>query len=195
MALPQRVLFPRAHVPVRIFEERYRRMLKDSLASHRMFCIGTLCDDGMQEAVYSTMGLGLIRVAVDHGDGTSHLLLQGVARVKVLEMRAGKIYARATIEPLHSVVAGRMTMSVLVDKLAELIRIRNVAGNAVPAAALNFLAEVRDPVILCDSVAQLLVRNWMDQQLVLEVLNVRERIHLVTRLLQKEIEYFKEVTT
>ena len=37
MTLPDTVLFPQALLPLHIFEPRYQQMLRDVLATHRMF--------------------------------------------------------------------------------------------------------------------------------------------------------------
>jgi Lon protease-like protein len=39
MPLPGAVLFPRALLPLYIFEPRYREMLDRALQDHRMFCV------------------------------------------------------------------------------------------------------------------------------------------------------------
>ena len=39
MTLPSETLFPQALLPLYIYERRYRRMLAESLHSHRMFVV------------------------------------------------------------------------------------------------------------------------------------------------------------
>src|SRR5688572_31727694 len=82
MTLPSATLFPQALLPIYIFEPRYRKMLADSLKSHRMFTVAMQKPGQHREAPCPVAGLGLIRVSVDHPDGTSHLILQGLTRVR-----------------------------------------------------------------------------------------------------------------
>jgi len=85
MILPNATLFPQALLPLYIFEPRYRRMLADTLATHRMFCVAMQRPGSTRETPAPVAGLGLIRVAVEHKDATSHLILQGLPRVQLGE--------------------------------------------------------------------------------------------------------------
>src|SRR6185503_16809696 len=83
MTLPSATLFPQALLPLYIFEPRYRRMLADALKSNRMFSVAMQKPGRLRETPCGVAGLGLIRVSVDHQDGTSHLILQGIIRVEL----------------------------------------------------------------------------------------------------------------
>ena len=83
MTLPEATLFPQALLPLYIFEPRYRQMLADALHSNRMFSVAMQRPGSTREAPSPVAGLGLIRVSVGHRDGTSHLILQGIARVEL----------------------------------------------------------------------------------------------------------------
>src|SRR3989304_379585 len=92
MTLPNATLFPHALLPLFIFEPRYRRMLSDALESHRMFSVAMQRPGNSPESPLPVAGLGLIRVCVGHKDGTSHLILQGMARVELGEVARYKPY-------------------------------------------------------------------------------------------------------
>jgi len=81
MTLPNATLFPQALLPLYIFEPRYRQMLADALQADRMFSVAMRRPGTSREVPSPIAGLGLIRVSVGHRDGTSHLILQGLARV------------------------------------------------------------------------------------------------------------------
>src|ERR1044071_9759407 len=83
MTLPNATLFPAALLPLYIFEPRYRQMLADALATHRMFSVAMQRPGCTRESPSPIAGLGLIRVSVRHKDGTSHLILQGLVRVEL----------------------------------------------------------------------------------------------------------------
>src|SRR5258707_10106868 len=85
MTLPNATLFPQALLPLYIFEPRYRQMLADALHSNRMFSVAMRRPGSARETPSPVAGLGLIRVSVGHRDGTSHLILQGLARVELEE--------------------------------------------------------------------------------------------------------------
>ena len=78
MILPETTLFPRMTLPLRIFEPRYRQMLADTLASHRMFAVAMQKPGRVREIPSQVAGLGLIRASVANKNGTSNLILQGI---------------------------------------------------------------------------------------------------------------------
>src|SRR5213596_3572305 len=113
MTLPNATLFPQALLPLYIFEPRYRQMLADALHSNRMFSVAMQRPGSTRESPSPIAGLGLIRVSVGHRDGTSHLVLQGLARVELQETLRYKPYRIQRISPLQS----SSTDNVAVDAL------------------------------------------------------------------------------
>ena len=75
MTLTNVILFPHAMLPLHIFEPRYRRMLRDALASDRMFAVALQKPGRTREIPSPVAGLGLIRVAVDNRDGTLYAMV------------------------------------------------------------------------------------------------------------------------
>src|SRR6266850_5088781 len=102
MTLPSATLFPQALLPLYIFEPRYRKMLADTLKSERMFSVAMQKPGRSRETPCVVAGLGLIRVSVDHEDGTSHLILQGLTRVELGDPVQRKPYRIHTIRPLQA---------------------------------------------------------------------------------------------
>jgi ATP-dependent Lon protease len=188
MVLPQVTLFPQAMLPLCIFEARYRKMLDDVLKSHRMFCIGTVRDPKEhQDEIYKTVSVGLVRVAVGKPDGTTHLILQGLFRARILDLFGGKSYPRAHIEVLKTFGDKGVTVDALTAKVTELVKTRGKLGTELPPNALKFLITLHDPGLLCDLVSFTLIENCDDKQKVLESLDLRVRLRKVIELLQKDI--------
>src|SRR6516162_8902811 len=102
MTLPNATLFPQAMLPLYIFEPRYRQMLGDALHSNRMFAVAMQKPGNTRETPLPVAGLGLIRVSVGHRDGTSDLILQGLARVELEETVRYKPYRIQRIKPLQA---------------------------------------------------------------------------------------------
>src|SRR5688572_32825205 len=124
MTLPSATLFPQALLPLYIFEPRYRRMLTDSLNTNRMFSVAMQKPGRTRETPCPVAGLGLIRVSVGHNDGTSHLILQGLTRVKLQETVQYKPYRVQRIQPLVAAETDNVTIDALVAKVHELVEQR-----------------------------------------------------------------------
>src|SRR5438876_5312311 len=113
MTLPSATLFPQALLPLYIFEPRYRQMLKDMLKTDRMFSVAMQKPGRQRESPCQVAGLGLIRVSVGHQDGTSHLILQGLARVELIDTVQTRPYRVANIRPLQPLPADNVIIDAL----------------------------------------------------------------------------------
>src|SRR2546425_13122110 len=102
MTLPNATLFPQALLPLYIFEPRYRQMLADALHSNRMFSVAMQRPGSTRETPSPVAGLGLIRVSGGHRGGTSHLILQSIARVELEQAVRFKTYCIQRIRPPQS---------------------------------------------------------------------------------------------
>src|SRR6266404_383925 len=127
-SLPASTLFPQALLPLYIFEPRYRRMLADALKSHRMFSVAMQKPGRSRETPCPVAGLGLIRVSVDHEDGTSHLILQGLTRVELGEPVQQRPYRVHNIRPLQAEVTDSIVIDALLAKVHELVGRRMEVG-------------------------------------------------------------------
>src|SRR5438445_4246967 len=124
MTLPNATLFPQALLPLYIFEPRYRQMLADALKSNRMFSVAMQRPGTSREAPSPVAGLGLIRVSVGHRDGTSHLILQGLARVELEEAVRYKPYRVQRIRPLQTPPCDNVRVDAVIARMRELLQAR-----------------------------------------------------------------------
>lgn len=72
-------------------------MLSSALATHRVFA---LSHEPVPESGCGIGSAGLIRACVANPDGTSHLMLQGIGRIRFREWLPGESYPRARVEKL-----------------------------------------------------------------------------------------------
>src|SRR5258708_20212154 len=136
MVLQNATLFPQSLLPLYIFEPRYRRMLADSLNSNRMFSVAMQKPGRTRETPSPVAGLGLIRVSVGHQDGTSHLILQGIARVELAETVRYKPYRVQRIRALESPPCNDVVVDALLAKVRELLEERVQLGLPFPFPAM-----------------------------------------------------------
>jgi Lon protease-like protein len=109
MTLRDVVLFPQAMLPLRIFEDRYKKMLTDVLNQDRIFAIvaerdQTLTDDQLDEPPFEVATAGLIRVSKENEDGTSFVMLQGLSRVRIRSINDEGPYRILKVEPLETII-------------------------------------------------------------------------------------------
>src|SRR5207237_10012705 len=137
MTLPNALLFPQSLLPLYIFEPRYRHMLADALHSNRMFSVAMQRPGSTRETPSPVAGLGLIRVSVGHRDGTSHLILQGIARVELEQAVRYKPYRIQRIRPLETPPCDNVKVDALVAKVRELLEERIQLGLPFPFPVMS----------------------------------------------------------
>src|SRR2546421_9276335 len=103
--LPNVVLFPRAVLPLHIFEERYKRMTADALAGDRLIAMALLAPR-WEKQYYSrpeiapVVCVGRIISHEKLPDGKYNFLLQGETRARIIEEHRDLPYRVADLEPL-----------------------------------------------------------------------------------------------
>ncbi len=103
--LPDTVLFPGMPLPLHVFEHRYRKMVEDSLASHRSIGMSLLkpgweADYEGRPPIYPIGCSGTIDQHQRLEDGRYHIVLRARSRFRVLEEHEGEPYRLATVETL-----------------------------------------------------------------------------------------------
>jgi ATP-dependent Lon protease len=208
MTLPNATLFPQAFLPLYIFEPRYRQMLADALHSDRMFSVAMQKPGSKREIPTLVAGLGLIRVSVGHRDGTSHLILQGLARVELEEAVRDKPYRIQRIRPLKTPPCDNVTVDALVGKLRELLVDRINLGltfpfpvmapaksesnpappSFSPKEIMHYLDSVTDPEQAVDMVSCAVLPGGVERQAILEIVDVEARVRRLIHFLLAEIQ-------
>ena len=197
MTLPNATLFPQALLPLRIFEPRYRKMLADALHSNRMFAVAMQKPGNTREIPAPVAGLGLIRVSVRHRDGTSHLILQGVARVELEQTVRYKPYRIQRIRSLQTPPCDSVAADALLAKVRELLEERIKLGLPFPSLPtvaqpsakeiLNYLDTIADPEQAADLVSCAVLPEAAERQTLLEIADVETRLRRLIQFLLAEI--------
>lgn len=206
MILPNATLFPQALLPLYIFEPRYRKMLADTLKTHRMFAVAMQRPGSTRETPAPVAGLGVVRVSVEHKDTTSHLILQGLARVQLCEAVRYKPYRKHRVELLNTPPCDTSAVDTLVDKLRELLEQRIQLGLPFPfpvapspdsntaktsgisaKEVLQYLGAIKDPEQLADLVSCAVLPDARERQTILETVAIDTRLRRLIQFLTADV--------
>ena len=77
------LLFPRAQLPLHIFEPRYRAMVRDALASDRIIAMIQPKDGNEPPALFDIGCLGKIVGSEEMEDGRFNIVLEGISRFRI----------------------------------------------------------------------------------------------------------------
>ena len=201
MTLPEVAFFPQALMPLHIFEPRYRQMLREALASNRLFAVAGLNSQeangasGAFEPPHRVAGVGIIRACQENENGTSNLLLQGLCRVEIAGIITDEPYRRIRVRALTSQPgATDADNSVLRRELARLIALKQkLASNQAQGAAelTTFLRTIEDPEAFIDIAAFSLCEDSRLKQKLLETLDVNRRLKMFSAQIRQEIAELK----
>jgi Lon protease-like protein len=187
MTLPEVAFFPKVMMPLFIFEPRYKRMLQTSLKGHRMFAVAGLDKSNIEFAVESEPAhkiatLGIIRGCRTQEDGTSQLILQGLARIRLDEIFNERSYREAKITPLESTQnIARVELLKKQRHLLNLVKRHAQSNEQFPIDLLNFMESLEDPENFVDMVAYSMISDAELKQSVLSTLAVEDRFDLLIK--------------
>jgi Lon protease-like protein len=181
MVLPDCHLFPGCLLPLYIYEERYRQMLAHALDSNRMFCIGNREGEGEDAPISPHSTAGLVRACVRQKDGTSHLLLLGLQRIKLSDWVQTKPFRVAKIEPLETVLGDSDEQQRLKKEALGLFS----AASEQAKELRKVLEENDDAEMVCDVLSYHFTRCPKLQQRLMGEPSLVKRYEMVIQALKK----------
>ncbi len=199
MTLPNVALFPQALMPLFIFEPRYRQMLRDVLATNRLFAVAGIDARpssalGQIDPPHRVATLGIVRACQKTENGTSNLLLQGLCRIEIADIITEEPYRRIRVRALTSEPGKTEDYVALRRELARLLVLKHklaATGTSGPGQLAAFLKNVDDPEAFVDIAAFSLCDDPHLKQKLLETLDVRRRFHLFSAQVREEIAGIK----
>ncbi len=185
--LPGVVLFPHALLPLHVFEERYRKMARDLLSSHRHLAVAMLesPNDALSPGrppVRPIMGVGEVIVAHELPDGRFNIVVRGRARVELKEeldteepyrLISATLRSDFPVTSPNELYDADQSLRALVGRLAEKIP---EGGELLR----QLVASQAGPYELSDALAGALVVDPHKRQRLLETRDGLRRIEAVT---------------
>jgi Lon protease-like protein len=132
------VLLPTEHVPLHIFEERYKELIGECLADEEEFGLVFADGEGIREVGTRA---AVVQVLARLEDGRMNVVVEGRERFKLLELTGGRSFRTGEVTPVvdEDDPAGSRS----VERALELFeRLRELTGSdvEVPSAASSQLS-------------------------------------------------------
>ena len=196
MTLSSAVLFPQAIMPLHIFEPRYREMLQQVLAKDRIFAVAALdesTDTAREtETPHTIAGIGIVRACRTNPDGTSNLLLQGLARVEFEAIITESPFRTARIRQLFSVPGGSLDlMDSIQPDIISLVQAQINLGAPIPKEVIQFLHSIYEAECMLDLAISTLCHKSQLKQELLETRGILPRYERFRKFLRSEINRLK----
>ena len=121
-------------------------------------------------------------------DNKAQLLLQGISRFRMLQFEEGKPYLRARVENLEDVEVKDIEVEALMANLIGLFERIVKLSPFLPQEFGAMVKTITDPGVLADLIASVINVTIEEKQKILEILDVKERLREVTRLVNHQVE-------
>lgn len=181
--LPGALLFPGMHLPLHMFEPRYRAMISDAMARDRRIGMiqprGGPHDDA--DALYDIGCVGKIAEVEALDDGRYNLVLEGVALFRVVrELDVTTLFRQVEAELLPAGLDETLSLAARAGLEMELKRFADAHGYQVDWEAVGRL----DDESLVNGIAQIAPFDTAAKQALLEAAGIAERAELIVQLMQ-----------
>jgi Lon protease-like protein len=175
------LLFPGMHLPLHIFEPRYRAMVSDALARDRRIGMIQPRTEGDRPSLF---GMGCVGQIIDVQalpDGRFDIVLEGLARFRVLrELEVATAFRQVEAELLPNAPAGALAIAERASLELESRRFAEVQGYAVDWESVSRL----DDETLVNGIAQIAPFDAASKQALLEADTLSGRAELIVQLMQ-----------
>jgi len=177
------LLFPRAQLPLHIFEPRYRAMIRDALASDRLIAMIQPKDEDEPPGLFEVGCLGRIGACDELEDGRFNIVLEGLSRFRIAR--------EAEVDTLYRQIdADRSGFDEDEDCVLSMVQRAEVEREARRYAdALGYMVEWDsvsrlDDELLVNGIAQIAPLDVGSKQALLEATDLVDRADLLVQFMQ-----------
>ncbi len=190
--LPNLVLFPGVLQALNLFEPRYRQLMEDVLEDDMLITMALVKPDPNNltmpvPEICQSVCVGKVMTHAKLENGTYNLLLAGISRAVIVdELVSDTPYRQAKVKLIREKSLLEEDDKALRGRLIELFKSTRVVESQVDREALDKLVDGKMQVgQLTDLIAYASGISPMEQQRVLEISDVRQRVQFLISLLEK----------
>ena len=195
LPLRDTVLFPQAVLPLAVARAPSVRLVDDALGGSRLIGVVTQRDPAVEEPgpddLHAVGTAALIHKVLKQPDGTLRLVVQGIARFRIVEIVQREPFLRARVEEVVEAepAAGDLEVEALTRSVANLFQKIIALSPMLPDELAGVALNIADPGRLTDVIAASLpTLGSATKQDLLETVDVKRRLETLIAALAKETE-------
>jgi ATP-dependent Lon protease len=195
LPLRDTVLFPQAILPLAAGREASVRLIEDAVRTGRLIGLFGQRDpsheDPQESDLYRVGTVATIHKMVKQPDGTVRVVVQGLARVRIVEMTQRRPFLQARVEQVVDITpaAGDLEAEALERNASTLFRQVVELSPFLPDELAGVMQNVTGPGAIADAIAASLPSlNTQVKQELLETESVKARLARLVATLTKEVE-------
>jgi ATP-dependent Lon protease len=188
------VIFPFMIVPLFVSRERSIAAVDKALAENRIIALSTQKnsqeDDPGPEGL-STIGTAALLVRMlKLPDGRIRVLVQGLSRIKIEEIKETETYLEARIHRIDEPVIDKIPVKIeaMMRNIKEMLEKMSTLGKSIAPEMATVISTIEDPGRISDIIVSNLETKLEDAQKVLEELNYEKRLEIIRDIIKKELE-------
>jgi ATP-dependent Lon protease len=196
LPLRNSVFFPGGVLPLAVGRQKTIALIKDAVRDDQVIGVVTQRraeeEDPGASDLYAMGTVARIVKLLKMGEDNYSLVVQGLARFRVLDLVQESPYLKARIEPVEDKTAAEdVEVEALGINLKKLAREVIELMPELPAAATELIESITHPGHLADLIAANVDVTIEDKQSVLETVDLKARMKLVLELLNRKREILK----
>jgi ATP-dependent Lon protease len=197
LPLRNSVFFPGGVLPLAVGRQKTIALIKDAVRDEQV--IGVVTQRKAEEEdpgaadLYTVGTVARVVKLLKMGEDNYSLVVQGLARFRVLDLVQENPYLKARVDPVEdkSVVTDDVEVEALAINLKKLAREVIELMPELPAAATELVESITHPGHLADLIAANVDVPIEEKQQVLETVELKARMKLVLELLNRKREILK----
>jgi ATP-dependent Lon protease len=196
LPLRNSVFFPGGVLPLAVGRQKTIALIKDAVRDEQVIGVVTQRkaeeEDPRAPDLYTVGTVARVVKLLKMGEDNYSLVVQGLARFRVVELVQEVPYLKARIEPVEDKTAvDDVEVEALAINLKKLAREVIELMPELPAAATELVESITHPGHLADLIAANVDVPIEDKQQVLETVDLKSRMKLVLELLNRKREILK----
>ena len=186
--LPNVVFFPRTYLPLHVFESRYRQMVRDAAASHRMIGM-VLLKEGWESdyegrpPIFPVGAVGRMVAVQSLAAGRFNILLQGLRRFEIQDEVGDESYRQGKITLTEFATPGTKLPPEVRTELLKMVG-RSLLSHEDGLALANFLKQPVNDEALVHNLSFGLDFTPLEKQFLLEADTLVQQARRLLDLLQ-----------
>ncbi len=186
------VVYPQTAVPLTVGQPRSVRLVDEVAAGERLIGLISAKDPDLEtpgpNEIHQIGTMAAVHRLFRAPDGTIRLLVQGVARIRVESYTATEPYLKAKVSAAPEEVENNLEVEALMRNVTDqFTRLADLVPS-IPSELITSALNVDDPLQLVYAIATYIRLDLADQQLILELDSVTDKLRRLMTILNKELE-------
>ncbi len=189
------VVFPNTVLPIFVGRRKSLLSLEESLKKDKLIVLITQKREEDEEPnvenLFEIGTLAQILQSVKLPDGSERVIVEAIKRIKILSYTKKDPFLEAEVEEIDEKFEKSPKLEALTRVTLDLYSDYVKLSKKIPIDTLTTIQDIDNPSRFADIVASNIIVPLNDKQKLLEILDVKERIEYLIKILSKEVELLK----